>query len=108
MRHDRFRTLMMITCLCTILTAGAGRAAAEEENQFKKDMKQAGRDMKSGIVEFGRGMRGVGKDVGHGAVNVGKEVGHTAKDAPKDVADKVKHGHDRKEEHGPRIPLADP
>jgi hypothetical protein len=108
MRHDRFKT-SMIACLCAaVLGVGAGRAAAEEESQFKKDMKQAGRDMKSGIVEFGRGMRGAGKDVGHGAAKVGKEVGQTVKGAPKDVGDKVKHGHDRKAEHGPRIPLADP
>ena len=107
MRHERFSTLM-IACVCAALACGAGRAAAEEESQFKKDMKQAGRDMKSGILEFGRGMRDVGKNVGHDAVGVGREVGQTAKDAPKDVGDKMKHGHDRRNENGPRIPLADP
>ena len=106
MRNDRFRTLA-IACICAAFACGAGRAAAEE-NQFKKDMKQAGRDMKSGIFEFGRGMRDAGRDVGHGAAKVGKEVGHTAKDAPKDVGNAVTHGHDRKDERGPRIPIADP
>jgi hypothetical protein len=94
MRHDRLK--LIVTCLCAAFLVGtAGRAAAEEESKFKKDMKQAGRDMKSGIVEFGRGMRDTAKDVGQGAKKAGKEVGHTAKDAPKDVSDKIKHG-DRK------------
>ncbi len=84
----------LLICLCAAaLALGAVRAAsAEEESHFKKDMKQAGRDMKAGAVEFGRGMKGVAKNVGHGAKKVGKEVGQTAKRAPGEVADGFKTG----------------
>jgi hypothetical protein len=106
MRRNDMRRLI-VTCACAAMLAGAmGSASAEEENRVKRDAKQAGHDMKSGIVEFGRGMRDVAKDVGHGAAKVGKEIGHTAKDAPRDVKEGFKNGDKRKEPRGPR--LADP
>lgn len=106
MRHTAARALIA-ACACAAMLAGiAGPASAEEENRVKRDAKQAGHDMKSGIMEFGRGMRDVAKGVGHGAANVGREIGHTAKDAPKDVKEGFKNGDKRKEPRGPR--LADP
>jgi hypothetical protein len=98
---------LVATLACAGLVAGAvGAASAEEENRVKRDAKQAGHDMKSGIIEFGRGMRDVAKGVGHGAANVGREIGQTAKGAPKDVKESFKNGDKRKEPRGPR--LADP
>jgi hypothetical protein len=96
---------VIVTCACAAALL-AGAASGEEENRVTRDAKKAGREMKSGIVEFGRGMRDAAKDVGHGAVKLGREIGHTAKDAPKDVKDGFKNGDKRKEPLGPR--LADP
>jgi hypothetical protein len=110
MRQGRSRlNVLIVSCaLAASLAGAAGAASAEEENRIKRDAKQAGHDMKSGIVEFGRGMRDVAKGVGHGAAKVGKEIGHTAKGAPHEVAEDFKHG-DKKDTGGkPRIPLADP
>jgi hypothetical protein len=101
------REKLIMTCVLAALLAGAGAASAEEENRVKRDAKQAGHDMKSGILEFGRGMRDAARGVGHGAAKAGKEIGHTAKDAPKDVADSVKHG-DKKKTGRPNIERADP
>lgn len=106
MRQTAARALIA-ACACVAMLAGSiGSASAEEENRVKRDAKQAGHDMKSGIIEFGRGMRDVAKGVGHGAANVGREIGHTAKDAPRDVKEGFKNGDKRKEPRGPR--LADP
>jgi hypothetical protein len=98
------RKALIVTCTVAALLAGA--ASAEEENRVKRDAKQAGHDMKSGIIEFGHGMRDAARDVGHGAAKVGREIGHTAKNAPKDVKEAVKNGDKSKEPRGPR--LADP
>ena len=107
MRQSRGVKTLLATCACTALLAAlAAPAAAEEENRVKRDAKQAGHDMKSGIVEFGRGMGQVGKDIGHGAAKVGREIGHTAKGAPHEVKESFKNGDKRKEPRGPR--LADP
>jgi hypothetical protein len=107
MRPARGSRTLIATCACaTLLAALAAPATAEEENRVKRDAKQAGHDMKSGIVEFGRGMRDAAKGVGHSAVNVGREIGQTAKNAPKDVKEGVKNGDKSKQPRGPR--LADP
>jgi len=107
MRPTRGMRALIATCACAaLLTAIAAPAAAEEDNRVKRDAKQAGHDMKSGIVEFGRGMGQVGKDIGHGAAKLGHEIGHTAKSAPGEVKDSFKNGDKRKEPRGPR--LADP
>jgi len=107
MRQARGFRPLIATCACAALLAAlAAPATAEEENRVKRDAKQAGHDMKSGIMEFGRGMRDVAKVVGHGAANVGREIGHTAKDAPHDVKEGVKNGDKSKQPRGPR--LADP
>ena len=107
MRQTRGVRALIATCACaSLLAALAVPATAEEENRVKRDAKQAGHDMKSGIVEFGRGMRDVGRNIGHGAVNVGREIGHTAKEAPHDVKEGVKNGDKSGQPRGPR--LADP
>jgi hypothetical protein len=106
MRPFRPIRALIFTCACAALAGVVASASGEEENRVKRDAKQAGHDMKSGIVEFGRGMRDAAKDVGHGAAKVGREIGHTAKDAPKDVKEGFKNGDKRKEPRGPR--LADP
>ena len=109
MRKPQGIKALIVTCAVTALLAGAaGAASGEEENRIKRDAKKAGRDMKSGIVEFGRGMRDAAKDVGHGAAKVGREIGHTAKNAPKDVAEGFKHGDKKGDPRKPKIPLAEP
>ena len=109
MRQLRNVRALILTCTCAAMLAGvAGAASAEEEGRVKRDAKQAGHDMKSGIMEFGRGMRDAARDVGHGAAKVGKEIGQTAKGAPHEVVDAVKNGDKRGDKSKPRIPLADP
>lgn len=57
------------------LGANAGNALADEESEFKRAMRQAGKDFKAAGQEIGKAATTVGKQIGSGTGKAVKGVG---------------------------------